>query len=149
MDKYVEANIVFSMFCKNYAELKKDLPVRPSEMGVLNIITRREGKFTPLMIAELLEVSKPMITAHITSLEKKGYIFREYSSDDKRSFYIIPTAKGRDLVETTAKEMGHNLKVIEEALGKEKFQELQEQLSNVNKVLKDLNENQKEKNDGY
>lgn len=46
MDKYVEADRVFSMFCKNYKELKKDLPIRPSEMGVLNIIVQREREYS-------------------------------------------------------------------------------------------------------
>lgn len=31
-------------------------------------------KYTPLMISELLGVSKPMIAAHIQVLLKKGYI---------------------------------------------------------------------------
>lgn len=52
-------------------ELKKDLPIRPSKMGVLNIVTKKDELFTPLMIAELLEVSKPMITNHIIVLENK------------------------------------------------------------------------------
>lgn len=41
MDKYLNANIVFSKFSRNYMALKKDLPIRPSEMGVLNIITKK------------------------------------------------------------------------------------------------------------
>ena len=45
-------------------------------MGVLTIITYRESKFTPLMIAERPDVSKTMIMAQITSL-KKGYLFNE------------------------------------------------------------------------
>lgn len=72
MDRFLNANIILSKFCVSFAKLKKDLPIRPSEMGVLNIIVQRDGLFTPLMIAELLEVSKPMITAHISVLEKKG-----------------------------------------------------------------------------
>lgn len=53
MDKYLRANAVFSRFSRSYMELKKELPICPSEMGVLNIITRRGGRYTPLMIAEL------------------------------------------------------------------------------------------------
>lgn len=98
MDKYVNANAIFSIFCSSYTILKKELPIRPSEMGVLNIIVQRDGLFTPLMIAELLGVSKPMITTHITILEKKGYIVKKYSKDDRRSFYVIPTDKAKDLV---------------------------------------------------
>ena len=50
---------------QNYMKLKTELPIRPSEMGVLNIITGTKGSNTPVMLAEKLEVSKPMITAHI------------------------------------------------------------------------------------
>ena len=93
MDKYFEANAVFSLFSRDYMDLKNDLPIRPSEMGVLNIISKDDKRYTPLMVAELLKVSKPMIANHISVLEKKGYITRDFSSDDKRSFYIIPTEK--------------------------------------------------------
>ena len=138
MEKYFNANAIFSIFSKNYMELKKSLPIRPSEMGVLNIITKKDGLFTPLMIAELLEVSKPMITNHITVLEKKGYIIREYSKEDKRSFYVIPTEKAKELVKVTEKKMNKYLQQIEEALGKENFDKLLQMLENTNKILKNI-----------
>ena len=51
MDKYFFANAVLSVFSKNYMDLKKGLPVRPSEMGVLNIISETAGPHTPFMLA--------------------------------------------------------------------------------------------------
>lgn len=135
MDKYTSANVVFSKFCNGYMNLKKELPVRPSEMGLLNIIVQREGIFTPLMIAELLDVSKPMVTAHITALEKKGYIEKEYSREDKRSFYVIPTDKAIELVKSTAEKMSGYLQQIEISLGKEQFEILLSILSDTNKIL--------------
>lgn len=140
MDKYINANAVISKFCNRYTELKKDLPIRPSEMGVLNIIVQREGLFTPVMIAELLEVSKPMITAHITVLEKKGYIFKEYSKEDKRSFYVMPTDKAKELVKVTADKMNAHLQQIEAFLGEEKFEELLSIMLDINKILKKMEE---------
>lgn len=139
MEKYIKANAVFSKFSRNYMELKKDLPIRPSEMGVLNIIVQREGQFTPLMIAELLEVSKPMVTAHITSLEKKGYIFKEYSKEDKRSFFVLPTDKARDLVAKTTETMNGYLYQIEAELGETAFNQLTDILTRTNKILKENN----------
>lgn len=138
MDKYVKANIIFSKFSRDYMELKKDLPIRPSEMGVLNIIANEKVLYTPVMIAELLEVSKPMITAHITALEKKGYILKEFSKEDKRSFYVIPTEKAKDLVKTTSETMSNQLLKIETALGQESFEKLLEIMSDANIVLKDI-----------
>lgn len=121
MDRYINANIAFSKFSRDYIALKKDLPIRPSEMGVLNIITKREGLYTPVMIAELLDVSKPMIAAHISSLEQKGYIYKDSSLSDKRSFYVMPTDKAKQLVAETEAKMNENLKAIEYQLGQEKF----------------------------
>ena len=46
MDKYLKANIIFSKFSRDYVGLKKDLPIRPSEMGVLNIITKNMERLT-------------------------------------------------------------------------------------------------------
>lgn len=137
MEKYLKANIVLSKFSRDYMELKKDLPIRPSEMGVLNIITKRDGLFTPVMIAELLEVTKPMVANHISVLEEKGYISREYSKTDKRSFYVIPTDKARILVEETEFKLNEKLMNLEKKLGSTKFRELISILDEAKSYLKD------------
>lgn len=139
MDKYMNANMVFSKFARNYMELKKELPIRPSEMAVLNIITQREGKFTPIMIAELLGVSKPMITAHIRVLLKKGYILKEVSENDKRSFYILPTDRAVSLADKFNVKQAEYLKTIETALGKAKFEQLVNLLGKAVQTLENKN----------
>ena len=138
MDKYLDANITFSLFCKAYNELKRDLPIRPSEMGVLNIIVQREGVFTPVMLAELLDVSKPMITAHIRVLESKGFIYKKPSPEDCRSFYVIPTDQARELVSVTAEKMNRYLGQIESSLGADQFALLLSLLQKANKVIKNM-----------
>lgn len=140
MDKYMNANIVFSKFSRNYMELKKGLPIRPSEMAVLNTITQREGKYTPLMIADLLGVSKPMIAAHIGILLKKGYIFKEPSETDKRSFYVLPTEKAMKLTDKFNSEQTEYLKAVESALGEGEFNRLLTLLENALATLKNIKE---------
>ena len=135
MTKYQTANIVFSKFGRDYTDLKKDLPIRPSEMGVLNIITQREGLFTPLMIAELLNVSKPMIAAHLSVLEEKGYIYKDCSSSDKRSFYVMPTEKAKALVREAEEKLNAHLKRMEAKLGEDKFALLIELLGQAQTVI--------------
>lgn len=145
MDRYAEENVVLSKFCKGYMELKKDLPIRPSEMAVLNIIVQRTGKFTPLMLAELIEVSKPMITAHISILERKGYITKEMLKTDKRSFCVLPTDKAEELVKAAGQRTKKYLRYLESELGEENYKELLSVLSEANTALA----NRKEKlNDG-
>lgn len=124
MNKYFTANAVLSIFAKNYMELKKGLPIRPSEMGILNIITETGGSHTPVILAELLGVSKPMITAHITSLEGKGYITKEACPEDKRAYYIRPTQKGLELVEWAKEDLNSKLECVLIGLGQDDFDTL-------------------------
>lgn len=124
MDKYFKANAVLSVFSKNYMELKRGLPIRPSEMGVLNIIAQTPGPHTSVMLAELLNVSKPMITAHLASLLDKGYITKEQSQEDKRVYYVLPTDKALALVESAKADTNEQLKQLETAIGEEAFSTL-------------------------
>lgn len=136
MDKYVTANAVLSIFAKNYIELKKDLPIRPSEMGVLNIITQTEGPHTPVMLADMLRVSKPMITAHIRSLESKGYITKKPCTQDKRVYYILPTEKALELVEYAKNDLNEKLEQLVKGLGSEEFDSLIELAEKANNIMK-------------
>lgn len=140
MDKYMNANIVFSKFSRDYMGLKKDLPIRPSEMGVLNIITRRDGDFTPLALAEMIGVSKPMIAAHIQALLKKEYILKEASLGDKRSFYVRPTEKGIALADEFEAKQTEYLKTIEGRLGEASFDELVRLLGETQNILDEMKE---------
>ena len=135
MDKYFTANAVLSIFSKSYMELKKDLPIRPSEMGVLNIITQTPGPHTPLMLAGALKVSKPMITAHLTSLMGKGYITKQPSSEDKRAYYILPTEKARELVKCAKDDLYQCLDQLVEGMGEEQFDLLVKLAGEANRIL--------------
>lgn len=135
MDPYFAANAVLSIFCKNYMELKKGLPIRPSEMGVLNIITETPGPHTAAVLAELLDVSKPMITAHLASLSEKGYIIRQPSDADRRSFYIVPTEKARTLTAAAKQELHRQLAQLTEEMGQERFDMLVSLVRQANEIL--------------
>ena len=135
MNKFFAANAILSIFSKHYMELKDGLPIRPSEMGVLNIIAETPGLHTPVMLAELLCVSKPMMTAHITSLMDKGYIIKRPSQEDKRAYYILPTEKGLALVESAKLEMNQQLEYLEKGMGQDKFDMLIMLAQEANRVL--------------
>lgn len=145
MDPYLEANAAFSKFSRNYMEQKKDLPIRPSEMGVLNIITGTPGPHTPVRLAQLLGVSKPMITAYLTSLAEKGYITKQPSSEDKRAYHILPTEQARQLVERARVDMVRQLETLMNALGQEDFDKFVDLAWRANDILEaNRGENDKE-----
>ncbi|MBR2029788.1 MAG: MarR family transcriptional regulator [Clostridia bacterium] len=124
MDKYLHANIVLSKFSRDYIDLKNDLPIRPSEMGVLNLLVKREGKYTPLAIADMLGVSKTMVAAHIAVLEKGEYITKQPSETDKRSFFVLPTEKAKRLVAEVDNRLDSQLKFLEQTMGADMFDAL-------------------------
>lgn len=135
MNKFFSANAVLSMFSKYYMELKRGLPIRPSEMGVLNIITETPGPHTPLLLAKLLGVSKPMITAHLTDLAKKGYIEKRQSPADKRVFNVIPTEKALALVESAKADLNRQLARLEQEMGEDDFDNLVRLAQKANKIF--------------
>lgn len=135
MDKYIMANAVFSKFCKNYMELKKDLPIRPSEMGVLNIITETPGPHTSVQLADLLGVSKPMITTHLSVLLKKGYVTKQQATEDKRVFYILPTDKAKELVANEKEKLHQQLSRFVAKIGTDEFDHLMQLLNEANLFL--------------
>lgn len=135
MDRYLAANAAFSKFSRNYMELKKNLPIRPSEMGVLNILAATPGPHTCQMLAELLGVSKPMVTAYLTSLADKGYLTKEQSQEDKRVYYVLPTAQALALVEAASADMQAQLAALMEAMGQAEFDRLVELTQKANAAL--------------
>lgn len=135
MDQFFEANAVLAVFSKNYMDLKKAIPVRPSEMGVLNIIVQTPGPHSSAMLAELLRVSKPMITAHLTSLSEKGYVIKEQSQEDRRVYYVLPTQKAHKLVESFWKDMDRQFTKWIEAMGQAEFDKLIRLAKTANKIM--------------
>ena len=124
MDKYLHANIVLSKFSRDYIDLKNNLPIRPSEMGVLNLLVKREGKYTPLAIADMLGVSKTMVAAHIAVLENGEYIVKQPSETDKRSFFVLPTEKAKRLVQEVDERLDSQLRFLEKTMGADMFDAL-------------------------
>lgn len=135
MEPYVYANAVFSRFGRNYMALKKDLPIRPSEMGVLNILSAVPGPHTPVMLAERLGVSKSMITAHLAVLSKKGYITKTPSREDKRAYFVLLTPKAQALVAAARAETDGHLDKLSAALGQENFAALVALVEKANHIL--------------
>ncbi len=137
MSPFLMANAEFSKFSRSYMQLKRDLPIRPSEMGVLNILVQTQGPHTSVRLAELLGVSKPMVTAHITALTGAGYVTKTPSPADGRAAYILPTEKARALVSAVQAETDAQLRRLKEALGEEDFETLVSLVTRTNHILEE------------
>ncbi len=134
-----QANAVLSKLSKNYMELKKNLPIRPSEMGVLNIITQTKPPHTAMLLGEMLGVSKPMITAYLSVLERKGYIIKQQSRDDKRVFFILPTQQAHTLVMETQRQTEALFSEMIRQMGQSSFDELIRLAGQANQIVEEWN----------
>ena len=135
MNQFFMANAILSVFSRNYIEMRRDLPIRPSEMELLDVITQKPGPHTPLRLSEQLGVSKSMITAHLTSLMKKGYVTREQWTEDKRVFHILPTGKALALAVRVKMDMDRQMEQLVEGMGQEDFELLMRLTQKANRVL--------------
>ncbi len=65
-----------------------------NDMHIIEAIGMEEPR-NMSMIAHRLSVTVSTLTTNMNGLEKKGYIRRERSSEDKRVVYVVLTEKGK------------------------------------------------------
>ncbi|MBP7341855.1 MAG: MarR family transcriptional regulator [Syntrophaceae bacterium] len=68
----------------------------PRQIDYIDAINRM-GHPTPGEIARVLHFSKPSVTAIVDKLVEKGYVEKCQSDEDRRSFHVHLTARGRRL----------------------------------------------------
>ena len=134
-DELIKSAETVSMFCRLNINIKKDLPIRSSEMGFLILICKSDQLITPVLAANFFKVKKPMITTMASSLIKQGYIERISSLDDKRSFFLNPTEKARQLVKDTYSEYIKTMELLIHKLGYTDFCKLVTLLEKSNFIL--------------
>jgi len=83
-------------------------------------------------IAKKLELSKPSVTAIVDKLESKGYIKKFQSDEDRRSFHVHLSEKGKNLVKMHNET--HN-KIVDMIQNKLDDEELETLLTLLNKVV--------------
>ena len=126
------------MFCRLHMNTKRDLPIRPSEMGVLIYTKKQSDSVTPLMISQFFNIAKPSVSAMVKALTKNGYLTQSPSETDKRSYTINITEKGKKLVETTFVEYFKSVELLKEKMGEAKFDQFIELIETANKILDEV-----------
>jgi len=125
-------------FCRLKLAVKQDLPLRSSEMGVLIYLSKQTGDVTPLMVSEFLRVKKPSVTPLIQTLIKKGYVTKQQSKIDKRSYTLQVTERGFRLLEEVEADYLLSVSVLKEKLGDDQFNEWIRLTEKANTILEEL-----------
>jgi DNA-binding MarR family transcriptional regulator len=84
-----------------WAEAKKS-GVSPIQIQILIFIAYHKSSLcTVSYLAKEFDVTKPTISDAVKSLEQKKLILKDYSGADSRSFLIVLSEKGKELVSVT------------------------------------------------
>lgn len=141
MRELVNAAEQVALFCRLNMNVKKDLPIRSSEMGMLIYLVKTEGEKTPVAVANYFKVTKGMVTKMVSALIQKGYLKKERSKTDLRSFILLPTEEAVVLVNGTYDENFKVMHNLQEKLGEAEFAKFMQMLENVNSILLKEKEN--------
>lgn len=124
-----------ALFCRLQMNIKRDIPIRPSEMGVLIFTQQQSIPVTPLMISNFFKITKPSVTSMVNSLLKKNYLAKMPSSTDGRSYTVSTTDKGNELVNATFNEYFRTMELLKEKMGVEEFNVFIQFIQKVNNLL--------------
>lgn len=128
---------IIGMFCRLKMNIKHDLPVRSSEMGVLIYIQKQQEDVTPSMISDFFKIAKPSVTSMVSSLVKKGYLDKIMSDTDKRSYALRMTRKGNELLDSTFSEYYSTINELSERMGKEAFDQFIRLMQMANDIMEE------------
>lgn len=131
----ISSTEAIALFCRLQMNGKRDIPIRPSEMGVLIFTEKQSIPVTPLMISKFFKITKPSVTSMIDSLVKKNYLIKTPSSIDRRSYTVSVTAKGREIVELTYNEYLRMTQLLEKHMGSQDFNSFIKLINKANSIL--------------
>ena len=97
-----------------------------------------EEGIKPSKLSSICEMSKPAVSQMLNSLDKKRYIERKITKEDRRMVYISLTQKGREkLKDATERFIGGFDKIICE-LGSEDTETLIKLLNKLCYIIEDM-----------
>ncbi|WP_312651295.1 MarR family transcriptional regulator [Proteiniclasticum sp.] len=124
-----------SLFSRQLIYLKKELPIRSSEMGLLIFVQKQNEGATPLLISSFFRISKPSVTAMINELISKGYLVKKPSETDRRSYTVAVTDSGEELVASTHSEYFRGIEILKKKMGDLDFESLINLIHKANTIL--------------
>jgi MarR family transcriptional regulator, transcriptional regulator for hemolysin len=105
----------------------------------LDLISRlKKPTFTDL--ADELKITKPSVSAIVNKLIEKGYVRKDQSEDDQRSYHLSLSEKGQALIEAEQKIFRFFNYVIRTTLNKEEMAQFTTILAKIHKNLPEVDE---------
>lgn len=106
------------------------------EIGVLSTLAFDQSPVTAGELSEKLNVTTARIARILNSLESKQYIRRKNDRTDRRKIFVTITKKGKELADSTKKEIMDKIIQVIQEVG---YDEIQTYISIVLKIRSVLN----------
>lgn len=106
------------------------------EIGVLSTLAFDQSPVTAGELSEKLNVTTARIARILNSLESKQYIRRKNDRTDRRKIFVTITKKGKELADSTKKEIMDKIVQVIQEVG---YDEIQTYISIVLKIRSVLN----------
>lgn len=126
---------VIAAFCRLNMNTRQALPIRPSEMGLLILLVTSDQPIAPVDAAHYFGISKPMVTVMVRALLKAGYICRQPSPEDGRSYLLAATEQGVRLVDETFDVYSHKIQMLKKGMQDGEYEALLRLLEKANNIL--------------
>lgn len=129
------------LFASLHIKRKKGGITSTQELDILSRIVMSKTPLTPLELSTLTGLSKPAVSRLIEHLEREGFLSREYSAKDKRSYTLLVTEKGNQEIKETYQHYLEPIYKLRRALGEDRFESLLSQIREANHILQNKNFN--------
>ena len=86
------------------------------------LVLAMKGKTKPSELSEILNISRPNVTANLRVLEEKGFLTRMINSSNRREVFVTLTKDGMDHCENVIKKITSMFHTWFDLLGEEETQ---------------------------
>ena len=94
------------------------------ELAILGYLHDKQSTVTPSALSDFMKISTARVTASLNTLEKKGFITRCHSQDDRRKVNVAITALGSETFVKIQENVKNNYRQLFNILGENDVKEL-------------------------
>lgn len=132
IEKHGELRFFSSMAIK---KAHKGQSTSAQELDVLFRVALSKEKVTPGYLKDAMGISKTIISRLIEQLESKQLIEKIHTNEDKRSYTLIITEKGKKEIDDMYYYYLNPLYTLKENMTEEDFEQLFKLIRQANKIL--------------
>ena len=132
----------FQLFSRTMLSHKNQTTLTTGEIGILSLLYLNQSS-TPLQLSKLTGMKSESISRIIKPLLNGGYLTKQKSTEDERSYLLSLTQEGWDLLSSDYKHLLLPLYNLQDKMGDD-FDELVRLIGCANTYLKEFNSNIKE-----